>query len=74
MVIQDKRAVYVQMDFTRNGMVANLYVQVSLICINFFGFIAVSSIYYIDQEQTFLKILDISGTCRLLHLDMRYFH
>ena len=43
MVIQVKRAVYVQMDFTRNGMVTNLYAQVSLPCINLFGFIAVNA-------------------------------
>ena len=47
MVIQDKRAVYVQMDFARNGMVANLCAQVSLVCINFFGFIAVSAKFII---------------------------
>ena len=41
-VIQDKRAVYVPMDFTRNGIIANLYAQVSLLCINSFGFIAVN--------------------------------
>ena len=47
MVIQDKRAVYVQMDFTRNGITANLYAQVSLLCINLFGFIAVNAKFII---------------------------
>ena len=31
MVIQDKSAMYVQLDFTRNGMVVNIYVQVSVL-------------------------------------------
>ena len=42
-VIQDKRAVYVQMDFTRNGIIANLYAQVSLLYINLVGFIVVNA-------------------------------
>ena len=42
MDIQDKSAVYVQMDFTRNGMVVNIYAQVG-IRINFFRFIAVNA-------------------------------
>ena len=47
MVIQDKRAVYVQMDFTRNGITANLYAQVSLLCISLSGFIAVNAKFII---------------------------
>ena len=43
MDIQDKRAVHAQMDFIRNGMVANIYAQVSVLCINLFGFIAISA-------------------------------
>ena len=47
MVIQDKHAVYVQMDFTRDGIIANLYAQVSLLCINLFGFIVVNTKFII---------------------------
>ena len=47
MFIQDKRSVYVQMDFTRNGMVTNLYAAVSLLYIHFFGFIAVNAKFII---------------------------
>ena len=62
-VIQDKRAVYVEMDFTRNGMVTNLHAQVSLLCINLFGFIAVNAKFMIKIRDKLLKILGISGYC-----------
>ena len=52
MVIQGKGAVYVEMDVTRNGIIANLYAQVSLICIHLIDFIAVDErqVYDIDEE------------------------
>ena len=53
MVIQDKLAVYVQMDFTRKGIIANLYAQVSLLCINLFCFIAFNARFIIMRDKRF---------------------
>ena len=53
MVIQDKLAVYVQMDFTRKGIIANLYAQVSLLCINLFDFIVFNAKFIIMRNKRF---------------------
>ena len=61
MVIQDKHAMYLQLDFTRNGMIANIYAQVSvLICLGLLqltpNFLYRSGINFFENSRNFWKL------------------
>ena len=62
MVMKDKIAVYVCMDFTRKGSINfNLYVQVSLLCIS----LVLSQLKpdLLHWWSTFLETTEVSGNC-----------